>query len=93
MFVRGCLRFGSFGTCLVLAGQLRAAPVDAGAAHEPYVPAETQVPAEALVPGARAAAEPGARSEPSSRGVTALVTGLATAGASLAYGGFLLTSG
>jgi hypothetical protein len=30
---------------------------------------------------------------PPSKGATALVTGIATAGASLAYGGFLLTSG
>lgn len=91
MFVRGCLRFGSFGTCLALAGNLRAAPVDAGVAREPPVLATTQMPPEALVPAARAAAD--APSEPSSRGVKALVTGLATAGASLAYGGFLLTSG
>jgi hypothetical protein len=40
-----------------------------------------------------ATASPDAPAEPPSRGVTALVTGVATAGASLAYGGFLLTSG
>jgi hypothetical protein len=87
VFARGCLLFGSFGTCLALAGNVRAAPVEADAKTEPSLPLETHVPAQ------RAAREPGVPTEPSSRGVTALVTGLATAGASLAYGGFLLTSG
>jgi hypothetical protein len=87
VFARGCLLFGSFGTCLVLAGHVRAAPVEAGARAEPNLPPATQAPAAGVAP------EPGVPSESSSRGVTALVTGIATAGASLAYGGFLLTSG
>ena len=92
MFARGCLLFGSFGTCLVLAGNLRAAPVDARAPLEACVAEDSQLPLPP-VPSARVAVEPGTPPETSSRGVTALVTGLATAGASLAYGGFLLTSG
>jgi hypothetical protein len=44
-----------------------------------------------LARNARATEE--ASAPPSNRGVTALVTGIGTAGASLAYGGFLLTSG
>ena len=93
MFARGCLLFGSFGTCLGLAGSVRAAPVDAGAPREAYLPENSQLPPQTPVPSGRVAVEPGVAPETSSRGVTALVTGLATAGASLAYGGFLLTSG
>jgi hypothetical protein len=87
------LFFGSFGTCLVLAGNLGAAPVVEDAPVQTDVPDALPAPPGTQAPAAREVDAADARSEPAPRAVTALVTGVATAGASLAYGGFLLTSG
>jgi hypothetical protein len=92
LFVRASLLVSSFGVSVALA---RTAEATTGATAAATAETEATT-AEAEAPSARplrvtAAAD--APAAPRSRGVTALVTGLATAGASLAYGGFLLTSG